>query len=81
MGRPWPAVIVTVTHMQALATDDIPPILDSLFECTLDMINKNLEEYPEHRTNFFRMLQSTTVHCFPGDHSHYRPREGEPLCL
>ncbi len=57
----------THTRTQAQATDDIPPIMDALFECTLDMINKNLEEFPEHRTNFFRMLQSVTVHCFPGE--------------
>ena len=47
--------------------DDIPPIMDALFECTLDMVSKNLEDFPEHRTNFFRMLQSITQHCFPGE--------------
>ena len=46
--------------------DDIPPIMDALFECTLEMVSKNLEDFPEHRTNFFRMLQSITQHCFPG---------------
>ena len=51
---------------QTQATDDIPSIMDALFECTLEMINKNLEEFPEHRTNFFRMLQSITQHCFEG---------------
>lgn len=40
--------------------------MEALFECTLEMINKNLEEFPEHRTNFFRMLQSITTHCFSG---------------
>ena len=53
--------------LQSLATDDVPPILDALFECTLDMINKDLEVFPEHRTNFFRMLQSVTAHCFSGN--------------
>ena len=51
---------------QSQAIDDIPPIMDSLFECTLEMVSKNLEDFPEHRTNFFRMLQSITQHCFPG---------------
>ena len=50
--------------------DDIPPIMDALFECTLEMVSKNLEDFPEHRTNFFRMLQSLTQHCFPGEHTH-----------
>ena len=56
-----------LSFLQSLATDDVPPILDALFECTLDMINKDLEVFPEHRTNFFRMLQSVTAHCFSGN--------------
>ena len=52
--------------LQSQAIEDIPPIMEALFECTLEMINKNLEEFPEHRTNFFRMLQSITAHCFTG---------------
>ena len=39
--------------------------MEALFDCTLDMLNKDLEEFPEHRLNFFRMLQSFTTHCFP----------------
>ncbi|XP_064403448.1 exportin-1-like [Halichondria panicea] len=63
-----PEVLSTVSaivdKLETLATTDIPPIMSALFECTVDMINKNLEEFPEHRTNFFKMLQSVTVHCF-----------------
>ena len=36
-----------------------------MFECTLAMINKDFEEYPEHRTNFFLLLQAVNNHCFP----------------
>lgn len=39
--------------------------MEALFDCTLDMLNKDLEEFPEHRLNFFRMLQAFTTHCFP----------------
>lgn len=28
------------------------------------MINKDFEEYPEHRTNFFVLLQAVNNHCF-----------------
>ena len=49
-----------------MATDNVPTVMEALFECTLEMINKNLEEFPEHRINFFRMLQSITSHCFTG---------------
>ena len=46
--------------------DDIPQVFEALFECTLHMINKELEPFPEHRINFFKMLQAITTHCFPG---------------
>ena len=58
--------ILNATCSQSQAIEDVPPILDALFECTLEMINKNLEEFPEHRTHFFRMLQAITNHCFTG---------------
>ena len=29
------------------------------------MINKDFEEFPEHRTNFFLLLQAINQHCFP----------------
>ncbi|KAJ3299754.1 Karyopherin transporter [Borealophlyctis nickersoniae] len=45
--------------------DKVPPILDAVFECTLNMINKNFEEYPEHRVGFFRLLQAINQACFP----------------
>uniref|UniRef100_A0AAQ5ZTX8 Exportin-1 n=1 Tax=Amphiprion ocellaris TaxID=80972 RepID=A0AAQ5ZTX8_AMPOC len=46
-------------------TSEIPQIFDAVFECTLNMINKNFEEYPEHRTHFFYLLQAVNSHCFP----------------
>lgn len=47
-------------------TDKVPLILESIFECTLGMINKNFEEFPEHRVGFFKLLQSIDQHCFGG---------------
>nr|DBA27044.1 TPA: hypothetical protein GDO54_011225 [Pyxicephalus adspersus] len=46
-------------------TAEIPQIFDAVFECTLNMINKDFEEYPDHRTNFFLLLQAVNSHCFP----------------
>uniref|UniRef100_S4R883 Exportin-1 n=1 Tax=Petromyzon marinus TaxID=7757 RepID=S4R883_PETMA len=46
-------------------TASIPQIFDAVFECTLDMINKDFEEFPEHRTNFFLLLQAVNSNCFP----------------
>ena len=57
-------VTAIVEKLEGLVTEDIPPILDSLFECTLEMINKDLEQYPDFRLYFFKMLYSINKHCF-----------------
>merc|ERR1712025_1459862 len=56
---------VTVNKLKAVITQQIPKIFDAVFEVTLDMINKDFEEHPEHRTNFFSLLQAVNAHCFP----------------
>merc|ERR1712212_205921 len=60
------SVMATVVNkLKSYITIQIPPIFDAVFECTLDMINKNFEEHPEHRINFFLLLQAVNSHCFP----------------
>lgn len=44
--------------------DKIPAIMDSVFSCTLEMINKDFHEYPEHRVQFFKLLQAINLYCF-----------------
>jgi len=53
-----------VNRLENNITKSIPQIFDAVFECTLEMINKDFEEFPEHRTNFFILLQSVNTHCF-----------------
>merc|ERR1712024_138340 len=53
-----------VNKLKGTLTPQIPKIFDAVFECTLDMINKDFEEYPEHRTNFFLLLQAVNLYCF-----------------
>ncbi|KAL5009061.1 hypothetical protein ScPMuIL_014642 [Solemya velum] len=53
-----------VNRLENHITKDIPQIFDAVFECTLEMINKDFEEFPEHRTNFFLLLQAVNSHCF-----------------
>ncbi|KAF0307331.1 Exportin-1 [Amphibalanus amphitrite] len=57
-------ITVIVNKLGDSVTPQIPKIFDAVFECTLNMINKDFEEYPEHRTNFFNMLQAVNQHCF-----------------
>ena len=45
--------------------DKIAPIMDSIFECTLDMISKDFHEYPDFRVEFFKLLQAINLFCFP----------------
>jgi exportin-1 len=54
-----------VNKLKSTITSQVPKIFDAVFECTLDMINKDFEEFPEHRTNFFIMLQAVNLFCFP----------------
>ena len=45
--------------------DKIPAIMENVFECTLEMINKDFAEYPEHRVEFFKLLKAINHYCFP----------------
>uniref|UniRef100_H3BFQ8 Exportin-1 n=1 Tax=Latimeria chalumnae TaxID=7897 RepID=H3BFQ8_LATCH len=56
---------IIVNKLGGHITAEIPQIFDAVFECTLNMINKDFEEYPEHRTNFFLLLQAVNSQCFP----------------
>ena len=53
-----------VNKLEGVITSEVPKIFDAVFECTLEMINKNFEDYPQHRTNFYELLQSVNLHCF-----------------
>ena len=45
--------------------DKVPAIMESIFECTLEMINKDFHEYPDFRVEFFKLLQAINLFCFP----------------
>ncbi|EME83769.1 uncharacterized protein MYCFIDRAFT_214497 [Pseudocercospora fijiensis CIRAD86] len=61
---------------QGMMTEQVPAILDNCFECTLDMINKDFSEYPEHRVEFFKLLRAINQRCFPAlmklDQAHFK---------
>lgn len=40
-------------------------MFEAVFKCTLDMITKNFEDFPEHRSNLFNLLRAINHHCFP----------------
>ncbi|KXN82603.1 Exportin-1 [Leucoagaricus sp. SymC.cos] len=59
-------VMATITtRLQGLLTPQVPAILDAVFEPTLNMINQDFAEFPEHRVGFFKLLRAINLHCFP----------------
>lgn len=50
--------------LQNHVTPEIPKIFDAVFEVTLSMINKDFQEFPEHRTHFYSLLQQVVSNCF-----------------
>ncbi|KAK0406115.1 hypothetical protein QR680_018378 [Steinernema hermaphroditum] len=53
-----------VTALKNRISSQIPRILDAVFKVTLEMIDKELTAYPEHRLNFFVLLRDIAQHCF-----------------
>ncbi|RWR93408.1 protein EXPORTIN 1A [Cinnamomum micranthum f. kanehirae] len=54
-----------INKYKGVMTEDVPRIFEAVFECTLEMITKNFEDYPEHRLKFFSLLRAIATHCFP----------------
>ncbi|KAG0358687.1 Karyopherin transporter [Gamsiella multidivaricata] len=54
-----------IIKLGPLLNDQIPVILESVFDVTLNMINKDFAEYPDHRVGFFKMVKAITQFCFP----------------
>ena len=60
-------MLATLTNkIEGRMIDRIPDVFDLTFEHTLHMIDKNFEDYPDHRKNFYIFLQSVINACFPG---------------
>uniref|UniRef100_A0A158PLM7 Importin N-terminal domain-containing protein n=1 Tax=Angiostrongylus costaricensis TaxID=334426 RepID=A0A158PLM7_ANGCS len=55
---------IIVTKLGSMLASQVPHILAAVFECTLAMINKDMEAFPEHRTNFFQLIHALTIECF-----------------
>jgi exportin-1 len=54
-----------ITKLRGLMEDSTPIIMQNVFECTLQMINRDFSEYPEHRVEFFKLLRAINLYCFP----------------
>mmetsp|Transcript_47984 Transcript_47984/g.71095 ORF Transcript_47984/g.71095 Transcript_47984/m.71095 type:complete len:1091 (-) Transcript_47984:476-3748(-) len=54
-----------VEKLKSNVVNDVPRIMEAVFQCTLQMITTNFEDYPEHRIKFFEFLRAVNSHCFP----------------
>lgn len=57
---------ILINKVETRILNRIGEIFDLTFEQTLKMIDKNFEDFPDHRKNFYVFLQSVTNVCFPG---------------
>jgi exportin-1 len=55
---------VATAKLQDGLASDLPRILEYVLECTLPMITKNFEDYPEHRIYLFKFLYEINQNCF-----------------
>jgi exportin-1 len=53
-----------VNKLKTAVRDRVPAILEAVFQCTLEMITVNFEDYPEHRLQFYFVLEAVNKHCF-----------------
>ncbi|KAI5115717.1 hypothetical protein M0805_009266, partial [Coniferiporia weirii] len=59
-------VMATITtRLGPLLTPQVLPILEAVFEPTLNMINQDFSEFPEHRVGIFKLLRAINLSCFP----------------
>lgn len=55
---------ITIFSLKEEVSALVPQILDAVYVCTLEMINKDMEAFPEHRTNFYQLINAINRHCF-----------------
>ncbi|URD74343.1 CRM1 C terminal [Musa troglodytarum] len=53
-----------INKYRGVMMEYVPRIFEAVFQCTLEMITKNFEDYPEHRLKFFSLLRAIGTHCF-----------------
>jgi len=53
-----------VEKLKNHVVDDVPRIMEAIFECTLQMITANFEDFPEHRIRFYEFLRAVNLRCF-----------------
>ena len=62
-----PEVLVLFTtvveKLKSHVLSEVPKIMAAVFECTLQMITVNFEDFPEHRIRFFEFIRVSLFYC------------------
>jgi exportin-1 len=45
-----------INKVEGAMMEEVPKIFEAVFECTLQMITVNFEDYPDHRLKFFSLV-------------------------
>jgi len=53
-----------ISKLKSAVRDKVPAILEAVFQCTLEMITQNFEDFPDHRKQFYVLLEAVNKHCF-----------------
>jgi len=53
-----------INKLKSAIRDRVPAVLEAVFQCTLEMITQNFEDFPEHRLHFYMLLEAVNKHCF-----------------
>ncbi|KAJ5073961.1 intein-containing exportin-1 precursor [Anaeramoeba ignava] len=56
------SIVISILQTQIISY--IPSIFESTFECTLEMISSNFEDFPDFRFNFYKLLESINKFSF-----------------
>ncbi|GFE55001.1 exportin 1 [Babesia ovis] len=67
--RDHEVICVVTTLIEKLGNSGsqvLPQVFEKIFDCTLDMVKMDFHSFPEHREQFYEMLQKCTKHCFDG---------------
>ena len=60
------ALFTTVVEkLKSHVLSEVPKIMAAVFECTLQMITVNFEDFPEHRIRFFEFIRVSLFICCP----------------
>lgn len=59
------AEVISKLGVSLIEPGHIQRIFESTFQATLDMITQNFEDHPDHRINFFKLIEAINRHAFP----------------